>query len=135
MLDPGSEMDTFFVNGFRFLSNTTEMKKLKSGFLIKEMLERFTQKINKTLQPSRSIWIYSGHDVTISNLLNSLGLFNVIAPNVSFTFEYLSPNIFHFYSLMFHHTHHVCFLNCINPKMTFMFNYFTKIQVPKLCHH
>ena len=78
MLDPGSDLDNFFIDGFKLLSNTTEMKKLKSGYLLKEMLERFTQKTQSKLNPDRSLYIYSGHDITISNLLNSLGLFDVI---------------------------------------------------------
>lgn len=53
------------------------MARIKSGFLIKEMFERFAQKMNQTLKPDRSLWIYSAHDATIANLLNSLGLFEV----------------------------------------------------------
>ncbi|XP_055301170.1 prostatic acid phosphatase-like [Sitodiplosis mosellana] len=81
MLEPGSDMDNFFVDGFKMLSNTTEMKKLKSGFLIKEMLERFIQKTQSKLKPDRfTIQIYSAHDITISNFLNSLGLFDSHVP-------------------------------------------------------
>lgn len=57
---------------------TPKLARLKSGFLIKEIIERFTQKINSNLKPDRSLWLYSAHDVTISNLLNSLNLFEVI---------------------------------------------------------
>lgn len=56
---------------------TPEMARLKSGFLIKEMMERFTKKIFSTLEPNRSLWLYSAHDETIANVLNSLGLFEV----------------------------------------------------------
>lgn len=52
--------------------------RLKSGFLLKEMLEHFSQKINSTLEPDRSIWFYSGHDITITNMLNSLRLYEVV---------------------------------------------------------
>ncbi|XP_031629368.1 prostatic acid phosphatase-like isoform X2 [Contarinia nasturtii] len=55
-------------------SDTKELARLQSGFLIKEIFERFGQKINSTLQPNRSIWYYSAHDTTISSMLNSLGL-------------------------------------------------------------
>lgn len=51
------------------------MAKLKCGLLIKEMIERFEQKINSTLDPS--LWLYSAHEFTIANVLNSLGLFEV----------------------------------------------------------
>lgn len=62
---------------FRLPTGTPQLARIKSGFLLKEMFERFAQKINKTLQPDRSLWIYSGSDSTIANTLNSLGLFEV----------------------------------------------------------
>lgn len=42
------------------------------------MLERFSQKINGTLRPNRSIWIYSTHYYMIANILNGLEVFDVI---------------------------------------------------------
>lgn len=62
---------------YKTYADTPELARLKSGFLLKEMLEHFSQKINSTLQPNRSLWIYSAHDITILNMLNSLGLFEV----------------------------------------------------------
>lgn len=58
-------------------THTNLMKKMKAGYLIKEMLDRFKNKSLSQLQPDRSLWIYSAHDMTIANLLNSLGLFEV----------------------------------------------------------
>lgn len=63
---------------FKIDTNTPQMARLKYGFLFKEILEHFTQKINGTLEPSRLLWLYSAHDFTIAGLLNSLGLFEVI---------------------------------------------------------
>lgn len=63
---------------FAVCSNTKELAKLKCGAFIKEMIDRFYQKINSTLKPNRSLWLYSAHDFTISNLLNSLGLFEKV---------------------------------------------------------
>lgn len=59
-----------------FTTGTTELKRLKTGFLLKEILERFK---NKTLSllPDQLMHIYSGHDITIGGILNSLGLFEV----------------------------------------------------------
>lgn len=62
---------------YKTYADTPELARLKSGFLLKEMLDHFTQKINSTLTPNRSVWLYSGHDLTILNMLNSLGLFEV----------------------------------------------------------
>lgn len=58
-------------------THTTEMKKYRAGFLIKEMLDRFKNKSQSLLQPDRSIWIYSAHDTTIVNILNALNLYEV----------------------------------------------------------
>lgn len=63
---------------FTAFSNTKEMARLYSGFLIKEMFDRFAQKINSTLQPDRSLWFYSTHETGIGGLMNSLGIFKVI---------------------------------------------------------
>lgn len=53
------------------------MQKLKSGFLIKEMLDRFTEKAESKLKPDRSLWLYSGHDLTIIHFLRSIDLYYV----------------------------------------------------------
>ncbi|XP_001648000.2 testicular acid phosphatase homolog [Aedes aegypti] len=60
---------------FRLHTNTTEMARLKAGPMIKDILTRFQKKADKTLIPNRSLWIYSGHDTSVVNLLNGLGLF------------------------------------------------------------
>ncbi|XP_031639554.1 prostatic acid phosphatase-like [Contarinia nasturtii] len=57
---------------------TKELARLRIGFLIKEMFEHFTQKINNTMKPDRSLWIYSAHDLTIVNVLNALGVFDPV---------------------------------------------------------
>lgn len=62
---------------FKLAAATPELARLQSGFLIKEILEHFTKKIDSTLQPNRTLWLYSGHDLTISYMLQSLGLFEV----------------------------------------------------------
>lgn len=38
------------------------------------------QKVNHSLIPDRTLFLYSAHDDTISSLLNSLGVFNCISP-------------------------------------------------------
>lgn len=69
---------------YKTYADTPELARLKSGFLLKEMLEHFSQKINSTLKPNRSLWLYSGHDLTILNMLNSLGLFEVCSNNIQY---------------------------------------------------
>lgn len=61
---------------FEFYSKTKEMAKVKPGYLLKEILERFSKKANGTLEPDRSIYIYSAHDTNIAQILNALHLFS-----------------------------------------------------------
>lgn len=42
------------------------------------MLEHMTEKIEGKLE--RNISVYSAHDTTVSNLLNTLGVFNKLPP-------------------------------------------------------
>lgn len=62
---------------FAIFTQTTEMKKLRGGFLLKEILDRSQSKSQSTLKPDRSLWMYFAHDNTIVDMLNSLGLFKV----------------------------------------------------------
>lgn len=62
---------------FKLGTNTPLLARLKYGFLLKELLEHFTQKIDGTLEPNRLLWLYSAQDVTISGVLNMLGMFEV----------------------------------------------------------
>lgn len=59
-------------------TGTRKLARLKSGFLIKEMLERFQSKIKGNLKPDKDLWFYSVHDLTIASVLNTLGMFTVI---------------------------------------------------------
>lgn len=63
---------------FTLYADTPELARFASGFLIKEILEHFSQKANSTLDPDRSLWLYSGHDYSVANALNSLGLFEKV---------------------------------------------------------
>lgn len=61
-------------------TNTKLLARLKSGFLIKNIYERFTMKKDSTLSPDRVLFLYSAHDETIINVLNALNLFEVLKP-------------------------------------------------------
>lgn len=75
---PGGDLEWISNFAFEEATNTKELARLKSGFLLREILDRFNAKANSTLTPNRSIWLYSAHDLTIANMLNSLNLFEVI---------------------------------------------------------
>lgn len=58
---------------------TKKLARLKSGFLLKEMVQRFSDKIYEKLKPDRTLWLYSSHESALANMLNSLGMFEVLS--------------------------------------------------------
>jgi len=57
---------------------TEELKRLKGGPLVKEMIEHFTEvKHNKT---GAKLYMYSAHDTTVAPVLHTLNVFNGLAP-------------------------------------------------------
>lgn len=64
---------------YKTFADTPQMARLKCGFLLKAIIERFYKKSQSTLTPDRSLWFYSGHEHTIVNMLNGLGLLEVFA--------------------------------------------------------
>lgn len=92
----GSDFEWCANRDFQLQTNTPELARLSTGFLIRQMLEHFSRKIKSTLLPDRSLWIYSAHDTNIANILNSLGLFDV-SPNHridNLLFEFLKMFMF-----------------------------------------
>lgn len=72
---------------------TPGLARIKFGFLFKQMLEHFTQKINSTLKPDRSVWLYSGHDLTILNILNGLRIHDVRSNIITLEFYYFRSEV------------------------------------------
>lgn len=56
---------------------TPQMARLKYGMLLKDILNIFSNKTESKLTPDRSMWVYSGHDTTLSGLLNTMNMFSV----------------------------------------------------------
>lgn len=73
----GSDFAWCANRAFEIRTNIPELSRFSVGFLIRQMLEHFTEKIESNLEPDRSIWIYSAHDTTVADFLNSLDLFEV----------------------------------------------------------
>lgn len=65
------------------LRGTPALVRLRSGFLFKDILDRTAQKIQGTLKPDRSMWMYSAHSSTIATMLNGLKL-NEVRTRVHF---------------------------------------------------
>lgn len=87
------------------LIGTREISRYSSGFLLREIIERFYKKIDveNPLKPNRNLWLYSAHDTTITGLMNLLGLLEVSV--LGFNFNNLHKNliIFEWHSRHFHH--------------------------------
>lgn len=81
---PGGDMKWLAARSFATNTYTPKLARLKVGFLIKEMFQRFSNKSLSLSNPKQSVWIYSAHDTTVANLLNALGLFEV-QPNIILT--------------------------------------------------
>ncbi|XP_031617280.1 prostatic acid phosphatase-like isoform X2 [Contarinia nasturtii] len=76
LITKGSLMENITNYKHSFYGSTTEMARIRPGFLFKEILERFSKKANGTLDPDRSLHLYSAHDITIANILGGLGVFD-----------------------------------------------------------
>lgn len=62
---------------YTLFSGTKFLSKFSSGFLLKDILDRFTSKTQNTLTPNRKLWMYSTHDLTLFNFLRSLDISDV----------------------------------------------------------
>ncbi|CAD7084339.1 unnamed protein product [Hermetia illucens] len=60
-------------------TETSLMKKIKGGPLITTIYRNMTRKRGKKLQPDRKVFLYSAHDVTLVNVMNSLGILDQTA--------------------------------------------------------
>lgn len=72
---PGCDLEKLVYNYFKRITQTKELTRLKSGFLLREIMDRFLAKANSTLIPDYKLYIYSAHDFTIVNVLNVFGLY------------------------------------------------------------
>ncbi|XP_058812426.1 prostatic acid phosphatase [Topomyia yanbarensis] len=73
-------LSSISARSFATKTYTPQLARLKTGPLVKEILQRFQDKANKKLKPDRKLWIYSAHDITVANLLNTLRLFELHNP-------------------------------------------------------
>lgn len=65
------------MKAFLIPTATKHLSKFSAGFLLKDLLDRFSSKIQHSLQPDRKFYIYSTHDFNLFNLLISLNIFDV----------------------------------------------------------
>lgn len=72
----GSDMEKMAKFCFKMRTNTKWLARLTSGFLLKDILDRFSEKKSEKMSPDRSLYIYSAHDSTIANVGRSFILQN-----------------------------------------------------------
>ncbi|XP_037041883.1 lysosomal acid phosphatase-like [Bradysia coprophila] len=69
--------EAYYKAALKYYYLTTEtpyLAKYFGGFLLKDILDRLSSKVGKTLDPDRKFWIYSSHDSKVFGFLNSLGV-------------------------------------------------------------
>lgn len=74
VLDDDSDWNLLALKAYGIFMVNNEIQTFASGFLLKEIFDRFSRKLNSTLSPNRSLWLYFAHDTTIHDMLISLGL-------------------------------------------------------------
>lgn len=74
---PSTEIDKLAQLAYDIPSYTPFLSKTRSGFLLKDILDRSDQKSTGALQPDISVYVYSAHDGTLETLMYSLGISDV----------------------------------------------------------
>lgn len=97
IMNDESKIYEFFQRGYTVWTGTDPMKKLRSGFLLKEMLDHFSKKLNSTLADDRSLrmYLYFAHDITIADMSNSLGIY-MVNHEFRIAWNYFGDNFFLF---------------------------------------
>ncbi|XP_030762850.1 venom acid phosphatase Acph-1-like isoform X2 [Sitophilus oryzae] len=75
-------VDFYYIN-----TNTTALRRISAGYLLKKILSDTADKINGTISPStRKVFLYSAHELNVASMLLSLEVYNVttIAPYGSY---------------------------------------------------
>merc|ERR1712187_350999 len=81
---PGGEFNKINLVEFLFYSWNTQMKRLQAGPFLSELVHNFDAfTANNVVPPEQKIFLYAGHDGTISFVLNTLGIFDGLAPPYS----------------------------------------------------
>lgn len=70
---PNGTMERIALFHYQMATDTPELARLRCGLFFKEMLDHFTLNVDSSVK----VWLYSAHETTIGDLLNSLGIFKV----------------------------------------------------------
>lgn len=78
---PGGKFEELRDLSFTIDTYNHEMKRLKGGPFVKEIVQHFDQVESNNLNPpNRKMFMYSGHDTTVAPILHTLGVFDIKAP-------------------------------------------------------
>eukprot|EP00092_Neocalanus_flemingeri_P027738 GFUD01030110.1.p1 GENE.GFUD01030110.1~~GFUD01030110.1.p1 ORF type:complete len:422 (+),score=142.80 GFUD01030110.1:64-1329(+) len=78
---PGGKFEELRDLSFTVNTLNHELKRLKGGPFVAELVRHFDSVAADTLSPpNRKVFMYSGHDTTVAPVLHTLGVFNMIAP-------------------------------------------------------
>ncbi|TDG50451.1 hypothetical protein AWZ03_003040 [Drosophila navojoa] len=73
------EMRSLAERSYALFTETHLMKRIKGGAFLTEILKKMQNKRKKNLNPDRKIFLYAGHDVTLVNVMNSMGILDQTA--------------------------------------------------------
>lgn len=71
----GSDFEWASNRHYRTYSMTPEIFRYKYGYLIREIFDHCTAKMNGNLSPNRTMFVYSAHDTNMASILNMFSLF------------------------------------------------------------
>lgn len=92
---PSSEFQDAALNLYRYRSYTTELAKIRSGYLMKDIFDRSIKKSVGLLSPDCAVWLYSSHDSVMFNLI--MTMFNISVSYYSLLFIFKIIIIFSIY--------------------------------------
>lgn len=73
------EMRPLVERSYALFTETHLMKRIKGGAFLTEIIKKMQNKRKRNLSPDRKIFLYSAHDVTLVNVMNSLGILDQTA--------------------------------------------------------
>lgn len=56
------------------LTENAFMKRVKGGYFVTDVIDKMLEKRSNQLKPNRKVFIYSGHDVTLVNVMRALNI-------------------------------------------------------------
>jgi len=91
---PGGKFEQLRNLVFKLDSFDHQMKRLQGGPFVTELVEHYDAIVDNSLDPAdRKVFMYSGHDTTVSYVLDTLGVYDGLAP------PYASAVLFELYDL------------------------------------